>query len=694
MQQTRTIIKSLADLDTFIAKIVENGKRFSYDVETDSLDWRTCVVTCSQLAYQDKLGIYHGCMIPHGFQYIKEVLFRLVPKGEEPLTEVREPVSGQIPFKQALQRLKRLFEDKQADCSGSNLKYDFLVSLQADPTIVFQCKVRDTVLSSALMHKPSNGLKENVMLEFQHRMLTFDDQFGGDASRSMLVPMEYMSEYCIPDVIYGLALANRHEEQLKALEQDSIHNKKYKLWTTVENPNVIYIAYMEFFGITLDCNHVRSMDTGLKARLEDLERQIYEAAGATPSDFSLSSATELIDFFLIKNKHWSEKDTEPTASSQKFKCDSPTLLKFSESNNSTEIGQEVAHLIIQQRKLEKLITTYMSLPDLVDEYNRLHTSFTQVFTASFRLSSRGPNLQNIPARSEDGRELRKAFISACNYRLVVADYSNAELRITAHITRDPLMLDVFINDKDLHEETAKGLGLISPELVEKVHKKTATKDESLVYKDGRGTGKTFNFATGYGAGVPKLRSQLNQGRKQKFSLKQVSRFKDLFWQTYAGYAKWRTDNVNYVKRTGFARSPFGYTQDFRSKVRARDFFDNQANNFPVQNTAGGMIKLAQANILRQVIEDGWFLVRREQLDLPQYSAYKDKFLKIMQDNDYIHVVKMLLQVHDELVMECVDIPEIVEYTKQLISSEMTNAARLCIPCPAEAGSGYNWLEAK
>lgn len=696
MKQQHYVVQSLAEVQSVIDKITLHGKRFGFDVETDSLDWRNCNITCSQLSYKDDNGVFHGYMIPHGFKRIKEVLFRFVPQGENPLTEVVEDVEGNIDFVQTIQLLKQLFTDKEATATGSNLKYDFLVCLHYDPTIEFKLQVMDTTLSAALLHKTFMGLKENVMQEFQHSMLTFEDHFGGDASRSMLVDMKYMADYCVPDVTYGLALALEHERQLKVLESDTIHNKKYKLWSVIENPNVIYLAYMEFFGITLDCDAVRSMDGVLTKRLSDLEAQIYEEANATPNDFSIGSSKELVEFFLLKHKHWSTDDTERTAGPQQYSCDGPTLLKFSESGKSTDVGQSVATLIIQHRKLSKLISTYMSLPDIVDENKRLHTSFTQLFTVSARLSSRSPNLQNIPARSEEGRELRKAFIAQKGYRLCVADYSNAELRITAHLTGDDLMLDAFINNKDLHEETAKGLGLVSPSLIESYHNGTASKDEKIQYKDSRGVGKTFNFAVGYGAGPHKLRAQLNQGRKakDKFTLKQVTKFKELFWQTYSGYAKWREDNVKFVKRTGFARGPFGYTQDFRKAVKNREFFDNAANNFPVQNTAGAAIKLAQANILRRIFDSGWFIVHKSQLDLPQYRKYKTQLLAAMQGQDFAHVIKPLLQVHDELILECLDVEEIVELTKQIMSEEMTAAAKLKIPLPAEAGSGYNWLEAK
>lgn len=682
------IVTSYKHLQIIVDNILANKLTFAFDCETTSLDIKEAKVVCFQLGWKQD-GNYYGCMIPVGFEEIVEVQFRLVPKGENPLTEIRKRRDNQLEVVPTLEILSQLLSNPALICCGSNLKYDFLVALKYKPDLVLRCQVRDTTLSAALMHKPSLGLKENTLLSLGIQMATFEESFGDDATRLPTCLPDHVAKYAIPDVTCALQLVDCHTSEMTKLLDDPVHNKKLKIWTEIECPNVIYLAYMEHFGIELDCDHIRSMEKELKSILKDTEERVYAACGATLADFSITSSTQLVEYFIIKHKHWSPKDTEETKGTQQYVCDGPTLQRFAESRNSTEIGTECATLIGEYRKLDKLISTYMCLPDDVDALYRLHTEFTQVFTDSFRLSSRRPNLQNIPARGDRGREMRKAFRAARGYRLVVADYSNAELRITAHITGDEKMLMAFRDNRDLHEMTAEGIGLITIDLKDDIKNKVATNDQKYAYKDGRSVGKTFNFAAGYGAGVPKLTAQLNLGRKKKFTIKQVTKFKDDFWKTYSGFADWKERNFEYVSRTGFSRSPFGYTNDFRHEIKRGLFYKNAANNFPIQNTAGAMIKLAQANILKRIMEDGKFLVPLDTLDAE--LQVKVKHLAV---NGKIHLVKPLLQVHDELVIEVIDVPELVEYTKNLVSTEMTKAANLRIPCPADATSGYNWYDAK
>jgi DNA polymerase-1 len=695
MQNCKTVW-NLAEVKSFIQEIKRFGKVFSFDTETTSLEWRTADCITAQLSYEDDQGIVHAIMIPFQFEEVKESWFQLVAKGENPFKVVYQKIPGQLDILETFDLIAELIEDADATCGGSNLKYDYLILLKYRPHTVIRCQSRDTMLSAALMHKPSMGLKENVLLSFGYKMATFTETVG-DAEKTRYIDPALLLPYATDDVVWGLKLAKLHEKELQALTSDPIHGKKLKIWKEVECPNVAYLTYMEFFGIRLDIPTVKSMDKEFQSMLHEIEEQFYEVAGCNADAVSMTSAKDLVQYFILTHKHWSTKDAVATDSSQQYKVDAQALEKFAESRHSSDVGSQCASLLSQHRKLSKLVTTYMSMPDLCDENGRLHTSFSQAFTTSYRLSSSNPNLQNIPVRSAEGRRLRQAFIAAPKHKLVVADLSNAELRITASITGDAKMLETFNNNLDLHEITAIGLGLITRELCEKVHNGTATKEELLLYKIARSElAKTFNFAAGYGASNGKLLVQLNAKKKKnedKYTLKQVAAFKDAFWETYSGYAQWRKDFIKQVQSCGFARSPFGYTADYRKEIKEGAYYNNSALNFPIQNTAGGWIKLAQANILKRIMQENLFMVTKDTLQhLP--ASTQALALELLKGKTHIHLIKPLLQIHDELIMECIDDPYIVNICKEIVSHEMTHPAKLKVPLPAEAGCGYNWLEAK
>jgi len=371
----------------------------------------------------------------------------------------------------------------------------------------------------------------------------------------------------------------------------------------------------------------------MEKELEELTRRIYEQAG---TEFNINSPKQLGEVLFEKLNLPTSKKTKKTKG---YSTDQAVLEELA-------LSYELPRLILDYRQLAKLKSTYAdALPRLVHpETGRLHTSFNQTGTATGRLSSSEPNLQNIPVRTEIGRSIRGAFVPEEGSLLVSADYSQVELRVLAHLSQDPVLLDAFRNDQDVHERTAL-----------EVFGREAMSDRA----EWRRRAKVINFGIVYGLSAFGLAQRLGIPKEEAQS------FIDSYFQRYQGVRAWLDKTIEEARRSGFVRTLFGRIRpipDINSKdYNVRQFAERTAVNTPIQGTAADIIKIAMIRIR-----------------------------KSLQENHLSS--KLLLQVHDELVLEC-PMAE-VETVRQSLRREMEGAAELSIPLRVDMSVADNWKDMK
>ena len=406
-----------------------------------------------------------------------------------------------------------------------------------------------------------------------------------------------------------------------------------KLYTEVELPLVDVLIGMEEEGVRIDVDALRDYSNRLSVERDSLEQQIYQLAGGT---FNISSPKQLGE---VLYERLNVTDKPPRTATKQYSTAEDVLLKLKDKH-------PIIGLILEYRSLTKLIGTYLdSFPKLINPVTgRLHTVYNQTVTATGRLSSSNPNLQNIPIRTERGREIRKAFVARDeNYILLAADYSQIELRIIASLAGDRHMIEAFSNHYDIHAATAaKIYGLPMNE----------------VTKDLRRNAKSVNFGIIYGISAFGLSEQLGISRKEASSLI------DEYFAQYPDIKKYIDTNIAFAHEHGYAQTLLGrrrYLTDINSRnASARNFAERNAVNMPIQGTSADMIKIAMIRIYREF----------QRLGLKS---------------------KMILQVHDELVFDCYKPEE--QQVRAIVEDAMLNALPLSIPIEVSIDAGSNWLEA-
>ncbi|MGE5420865.1 MAG: DNA polymerase I, partial [Chloroflexota bacterium] len=400
----------------------------------------------------------------------------------------------------------------------------------------------------------------------------------------------------------------------------------------IEMPLIKVLAAMERYGVRLDLEDLKNIMGDLREDIIRLETEIYKLAG---TEFNISSPKQLGDILFIK-LNLDEK---------------ARMTKTRQFITSEEILQRLVskHPIVEKvldyRGLKKLLTTYVeALPQLVDpKTGRIHTCFNQAVAATGRLSSNNPNLQNIPIRDERGRQIRKAFVPEKGYVFLSADYSQIELRLMAHLSRDRSMIDDFLSGNDIHAATASKIFGV---------------DIKDVTRDMRSRAKTANFGIIYGISTFGLSERLNIGRKEAKELI------DGYFNSYPGVKLYMEESVRTARELGYVKTMFGrrrYLRDIHSRNQVvRGMAERNAINAPIQGTAADIIKIAMVRIFER-----------------------------MQEEKYLS--KMILQVHDELIFEVYE-PEF-DSLKDIVLHEMSHAVKLDVPLVAEWGRGNSWFEA-
>ena len=532
--------------------------------------------------------------------------------------------------KEALQIVnifKPLYEDPTKLKIGQNLKYDLEVLRNYD--IELQGKMWDTMIAHYLI-QPELRHNMDYMAEvyLHYKTIHIDELIGpkGKNQKSMrdLSPT-LVYEYACEDADITLQLKNKLEAELKKYECED-------LFYNIEMPLMPVLAEMEMNGVCLDTESLADTSKQLTKRMYEIEQHIYELAG---QQFNIASPKQVGEILFDKLKI----------------IEKPKKTKTGQYVTSEEVLQQLQHKheivadILEHRGLKKLIGTYIdALPKLINpRTGHIHTSFNQTITATGRLSSSDPNLQNIPIRGEDGKEIRKAFIPEPGCLFFSADYSQIELRVMAHLSNDEHMIEVFREGKDLHAATAAN-----------IYKKPIEE----VTRDERTKSKRANFGIIYGITVFGLAERLDIPREEAKMLI------DGYFDTFPQVHQYMEQSKEVARKQGYVTTLFGrrrYLPDINSANSVvRGFAERNAINAPIQGTAADIIKVAMIHIFNRFKQEG---IRS----------------------------KMILQVHDELNFSVY--PDEKEKVERIVLEEMQNAFHMKVPLVADSGFGKNWLEA-
>jgi len=487
----------------------------------------------------------------------------------------------------------------------------------------------DVMLASYLLDpgRRSHSL-ELLAVEFLNRPLTSLEDLCGKGKEELsfdVVPVEAAADFAAAQAEAVLQLRAALAPQLE--EHDLT-----PLLRDMELPLSDVLADMEEVGISIDIEWFRSLKVRFQAERERMEREIYEEAG---SEFNINSPQQL-RVILFDTLGLPVKKRTATGPS----TDASVLQELADE------GHVLPALLMEYREVAKLESTYLdTLPELVHpDDGRLHTSFNQTVAATGRLSSSDPNLQNIPIRRELGRDIRRGFVARSGWMLLVADYSQIELRLLAHLSGDPAFVQAFSSGGDIHRQTAAVIFGVPPE---------------DVTGDMRARAKTINFATIYGQGPHALARQL------RITHAEAREFIDTYFERFQGVRHYLDSQVAFARDHGYVETIFHrrrYIPELRDRnFNVRSFGERVATNAPIQGSAADLIKVAMIRI---------------------HAALRSRRSE----------TRMILQVHDELVLESP--PDELDSVRELVRREMEGAVQLSVPLVVDMGSGANWLDAK
>ena len=596
------IVLTEAHLEDWIKKI-KAAELIAVDTETTSLDYMIADLVGISVAVEPGEAAY----IPFGHDYLG----------------VPEQLSREL----VLAAVKPLLEDPGIKKVGQNLKYDMSIFAQhgiALQGIEFDTMLESYVLDSVATRHDMDSLAEKYLGE---QTIKFADVAGKGAGQLTFnqIALEIAGPYAAEDADITLRLHQVLWPQVSA------HTSLGKVFTDIELPLVPVLSRIERTGALVDDTLLFQQSQELALRLAELEREAWDLAG---QEFNLASPKQLGDILFTK-------------------LEIPILKKTAKGAPSTkeEVLQELAldyplpKVLIEHRGLAKLKSTYTDkLPVMINRTTkRIHTSYNQSGTATGRLSSSDPNLQNIPVRNAEGRRVRQAFIPAEGSKMVAADYSQIELRIMAHLSEDPSLLAAFAAGQDIHRATAAEVFSTHPE---------------QVTIDQRRSAKAINFGLIYGMSAFGLAKQLNIGRKQ------AAEYIDTYFDRYPGVLNYMNSVRSTAAEAGYVETYFGrrlYLPEINSRNgMRRQAAERTAINAPMQGTAADIIKLAMISV------DDW-----------------------LQNSDLRSV--MIMQVHDELVLE---VPEDeLQVVSEGLMQRMESAATLKVPLLVDVGVGNNWDEA-
>ena len=588
--------KSFNDLIESLAK----KKSFAFDVETTSKRPVWARLVGISFSFEDGNAFY----LPLAHRYLG--------------------VPEQLEFKAVCEKLKPILEDKSIKKCGHNIKYDLIV--MSNEGIALDGVDFDTMIASYLLNPSSrgHGLDALTMEYFGHKNLTYKEMTGTGSKEIGFdeVEVDRATEYAAEDSDMTWRLKGKLQPQLK--------DSTLKLYKEIELPLLEVLAEIELNGVYVDRKHLKDLSSKIDKQLLHLEKDIYVLAD---EEFNINSPKQLSVILFEKLKLPVVKKTKTG-----YSTDVSVLEQLA-------VEHKLPEQVLSYRQLAKLKSTYVdALPgEIFKNTGRVHTSFNQTVAATGRLSSSNPNLQNIPIRSDMGKEIRKAFTAEGDNMLLSADYSQIELRILAHLSKDKALKNAFDKGEDVHARTAADIFGSSLDQVD---------------ENSRRMAKAVNFGIIYGLSAFGLSRQLNISRKD------AQDFIDQYFSLYSNVKDFMDNTIAEARECGYTLTMFNrrrYLPDLKSDNRqVRESAERIAINSPIQGSAADLIKVAMIRLSRN--------------------------LKKIKLNS-----KMILQVHDELLFEC-PVQEKKEI-ESLVRKEMEGACTLSVPLVVDIGWGKNWNEA-
>ena len=532
----------------------------------------------------------------------------------------------QLPLETVFQILNPVFQNKELRIIGQNLKYDIMVLANYKVEIVG--KIHDTMIQSFLLDSTQqrHNMDDLADRHLNHKTIKYEDVAGKGKKQISFseVPVQTALKYASEDADVTFRL---HQKLFPRIESENLTS----LYEDIEIPVSRVLAKVETHGVKIDVPYLEELSAKLREDLEELKLSIFQLAG---EEFNINSTQQLSVILFDKLGIAVGKKKTKTG----FSTDASVLEQIARHE---PIGAD----LLNYRVKTKLVNTYLDvLPTLINPTSgRIHTSYSQTVTATGRLSSNNPNLQNIPIRGEDGRKIRNAFIPEPGYLIVSADYSQIELRFLAHLSDDASLVKVYRENGDIHTETAGAVYGVPPDRV---------KDEQ------RQAAKAINFGIIYGMGAFRLSQEINVSNKQ------AKAFIEAYFTKYPKIKIYMDETIEFCRTHGLVETMFHRKRplpDINSKNHiVRTAAERMAINTRIQGSAADLIKIAMINIQKKL---------------------EDQFPE----------AKMIMQIHDELVFEVKE--ETVEDLIPMIKKEMEGAVSLKVPLIVDIGHGQNWEEA-
>ncbi len=581
-----------------LAATLSKQKDFCFDTETTGLDPNTA----------ELVGMSF-CFKPHEAYYI-------------PISETYNEAVKTVAI------FKEIFENEAIAKTGQNIKFD--ISMLQWYDVQVKGRLFDTMIAHYLLEPDQRHNMDYLSEKYlNYKPVAIEELIGKKGSKQLsmrTVETDIIKEYAAEDADITWQLRHVLEPLLK-------ESGAMKLFEETEMPLVPVLASMETEGVKLDIPVLKDYGDLLEKEVRDLEKEIWELAG---EEFNISSPKQLGEILFDKLRI---SDKPKKTKTGQYSTGEDILVKLS-------FRHPIVEKILEYRSLTKLKSTYVdALPQLVNQRDgRIHTSYNQAVAATGRLSSNNPNLQNIPIRTERGREIRKAFIPRNNdYTLLAADYSQIELRIIAHLSKDYNMMEAFQKSMDIHTATASRVYGLPPHEISKEMRRRA---------------KTVNFGIIYGISAFGLSERLGISRREAAEIIQS------YFEKYPGIDAYMKSTVESAKKTGYVETILGrrrYISDINSaNAVVRGYAERNAINAPIQGSSADMIKVAMINIFKE---------------------FQKRKLRS----------RMILQVHDELVFDVHN--EEIDTVKILVEDKMKHAMELDIPIEVDMNTGSNWLEA-
>ncbi|MFA9501024.1 DNA polymerase I [Mannheimia sp. E30BD] len=612
-----------AKLAAWIEKLT-SANIIAVDTETDSLDSMSANLVGISFALENG----EACYIPLGHkQKVQPQQADMFGESEDSTSEIGdELVKNQLNLTACLAQLKPILENGSIKKIGQNIKYD--LTIFANYGIELQGVEFDTMIESYTLNSTGRHNMDDLAYRYLgHKTIPFEELAGKGKNQLTFDKIEISkaAEYAAEDADVTMKL---HQMLWQKLAQEP---ELVKLFNEIEMPLVSVLSRIERNGVLIDPKKLLTQSAEIEKRLSEVEQLVHTEAGQV---FNLASTKQLQEILFDKLGLPVLKKTPKGAPSTNEEV----------LDELAQQGHLVPKLLMEHRGLSKLKSTYTDkLPQLINKKTgRVHTSYNQAVTATGRLSSSDPNLQNIPIRNEEGRRIRQAFVAREGYKIVAADYSQIELRIMAHLANDKGMITAFAEGKDIHRATAAEIFGVALDEVTSEQRRSA---------------KAINFGLIYGMSSFGLSNQLGIGRAE------AQKYMDLYFQRYPAVQQFMTDIREIAAEKGYVETLFGrrlYLPDIKSSnAILRKAAERVAINAPMQGTAADIIKVAMIGIDKAIC-----------------------------GNDEI---KMIMQVHDELVFEVK--ADKIDHYSQLIKTEMEKAISLKVPLIAEVGIGDNWDEA-